>query len=419
LPQIKNLIEVNKDSILAKRAYKECFGQYFYITNGLEELRNPNFWNELIRIYLIEFHAYANVFNLKYFDTSTVPQSLLIAIYCAGYDHRKQKTKELTEYMLHLAKKNIKRIIFKPSISNAQALLIHAHTIFYHLKDIESRALLLHLNRICYNLGIHIDTNRFCDSANFNRKALFTKVLISSNWLTGSIYKAFNNFETRVDDLEYTTHCSSWQLLSKQVARKLNFQDDEAILISKLAVLNNRCADISAKLVIFPTYFQGDNYKIEEFCMNRHRELTKIHSVVIEELEVLKLKYSHCLNTIKINQELLSTFYSIISLRIFGFERASTKMISHKLICKIKYLCFQILKTAEKASYNLTLTSFYYHASFTLMSMIDHLDCEQKKELTRLLKLLSTKLLTKMENQDIFNYLIFKFGEKAINNKLI
>jgi hypothetical protein len=412
LPQIKGEIETSAYLIQKDKSGIASGKRIYRITNGLEELYNPEFWNELIRLYLIEFHRNNSIFNLKYFDLEQTPQPLLTAIYCMGYNRREMKTKELTDYMNQLEKNNIKSILFRPSLSNAQALLIHCHSLYHHFKIAEGRACLLHLVRMCYALGIHIDTDRFEDRIKYNRKAVYMKTLLV-NLFSFSVFKVFYKFEYEFE-IESQLYDISWQLLPKLILHKLKLNDDQAKLISIVTVLTGKYLDRCTQLMISAQSLPKSDSAIEDICLGKYYILKKIYSDICKEFEILRLKFSHYLDTIDLRQGLLTVLYSFCGIVILEFGRRDMVSVNQNFIYKTIDLCFKGLEAVSNVKFNQHRAYNYYYVSITLISLIKYADQHQKQEMKSTFKILSTKFLHTMKNESILPYLIFKYGEKQI-----
>jgi hypothetical protein len=410
LPQIKSEIQSSLNLIQKDQSRVISGGKLCYITNGLEELYNPEFWNELIRLYLIGVHRYNNVFNLKYFDLEQIPRPLLTAIYCMGYNRREVKTKELSDYMEQLAKNNLKSILFKPSLSNAQALLLHIRSLNYNFKIVEGRACMLHLVRMCYTLGIHIDTDRFEDWINYNRRAVYMKTL-EVNLFSYSVFKVFYKFEYEFE-FNSQLYDESWQLLPKLILDKLKLNDEEAKLISIATVLSNKYSDQCMQHMIFSQHLPKSDDIIEDICLQKYYTLKKMYSKICKEFEILRLKFAHCLGTIELNHDLLTVFYSFCGLAILEFGRRNITSVNQSLIYKTIDLCFKGLEAVSNVKFNQYRAHNYYYVSITLISLIKYADQHQKQEMKSFFKILSAKFLNVINSESILPYLIYKYGEK-------
>jgi hypothetical protein len=412
LPQIKSEIHDSLYLIQNDQSKVNSGGKLYHITNGLEELYNPEFWNELIRLYIIEFHKNINIFNLKYLDLDKIPRPLLTAIYCVGYNRRKLKTKELSDYMDQLEKNNIKSILFKPRLSNAQALLLHCKSLYYNFKVVKGRACYLHLIKMCYALGIHIDTDRFNDLGNYNRKAIYAKVL-EVNLFTYSVFKVFYKIEYEFQ-FNSQLYDASWQLLHKLVLDRLKLNDDEAKLISIATVLSNKFLDQCIHHMTFSQSLPKSDDEIENICLHKYYTLKKIYSSICKEFEILRLNFAHCLDIIDLSHDFLTVPYACAGLIILELGRRNMASVNQKFIYKSIELCFKALSTVPNVKLNQSRVFNYYYASISLITLIKYADQYQKKEMKIIFKILKTKFLHNLKNETILPYLIFNYGEKQV-----
>ncbi|KXN70178.1 hypothetical protein CONCODRAFT_163571, partial [Conidiobolus coronatus NRRL 28638] len=152
------------------------------------------------------------IFNLKHFNPKSTPSPLLAAIHYCGYQYYSQKTIELTDYMDRYSKTNLKRILLKPSLSNAQAILIYSYTHQSRGELNLARKYQSHLIHMCSALGIHIDTKMFSESTQFNRKTLFLKLAVVGNSLNGGL-KPYLNYVPDLPEFDSRLYDSKWQQL--------------------------------------------------------------------------------------------------------------------------------------------------------------------------------------------------------------
>jgi hypothetical protein len=331
-----------------------------------------------------------------------------------GYNRRKLKTKELSDYMDQLEKNNMKSILFKPSLSNAQALLLHCNSLYYNFKVVKGRACFLHVIKMCYALGIHIDTDRFDDWENYNRRAIYAKAL-EINLFTYSVFKAFYKIEFQFQfQFDSQLYDASWQLLPKLVLDRLKLNDDEAKLISIATVLSNKFLDQCMHHMIFSQPLPKSDDEIENICLHKYYTLKKIYSSICKEFEILRLNFAHCLDTIDLSHDFLTVPYACAGLVILELGRRRMTSVNQKFIYKSIELCFKALNTAPNAKLNQSRIFNYYYASISLITLIKYVDQHQKREMKAIFKVLKTKFLHILKNESILPYLIFNYGEKKV-----
>jgi hypothetical protein len=241
VPKISQIIENSNLTMNSGILLPELY-QMPPIARSLQIIFQQAFWDELVKLYINQFHPICTIFNLKHFDPKSTPSSLLAAIYYCGYHYYDQKTVELTDYMESFSKANLKRILFKPSLSNAQAILVYSYA--YQLRgDLNlSRKFQSHLIHMCSALGIHIDTKMFSESTQFNRKTLFLKLAVLGNSLNGGL-KPFLNYTPDLPEFDSGLYDSKWQQLPSNL---IKYSDPDRVkreLISTYTVIIHKFCD--------------------------------------------------------------------------------------------------------------------------------------------------------------------------------
>jgi hypothetical protein len=110
--------------------------------------------------YFKYFHPCVPLFNLVNFDPKTASESLLSAIYFASFTFQPGHPGEIYCYMQNYAKCNIKKILYKVNLTNAQTLGIYAHAFYLNGNSLLTRACISHFGRMCYALGINVDRKK-------------------------------------------------------------------------------------------------------------------------------------------------------------------------------------------------------------------------------------------------------------------
>jgi hypothetical protein len=241
VPKISKIIENSNILQNSTNLLPEVY-QMPPIARSLQMLFQQAFWDELIKLYISQFHPISTIFNLKHFDPKSTPSPLLAAIYYCGYHYYDQKTVELTDYMESFSKANLKRILFKPSLSNAQAILIYAYAYQLRGELNLSRKYQSHLIHMCSSLGIHVDTKMFSESAQFNRKTLFLKLAVIGNSLNGGL-KPFLNYIPDLPDFDRGLYDAEWQQLPSNLIKYSDHDRVKRELISTYTVIIHEFCD--------------------------------------------------------------------------------------------------------------------------------------------------------------------------------
>ncbi|KXN67341.1 hypothetical protein CONCODRAFT_87026, partial [Conidiobolus coronatus NRRL 28638] len=85
IPQIQAIISSNMENLPSSDDSSDnelFFNQHM---GDLELVYKPEFWKDLIRLYITNYQHEIPLFNLKYFDIYKISQPLLVAIYFCGY----------------------------------------------------------------------------------------------------------------------------------------------------------------------------------------------------------------------------------------------------------------------------------------------------------------------------------------------
>lgn len=160
------------------------------------------FWMSLIESYFNYFHPVCTLFSLSNFDPKTASESLLSAIYFAGFVTQFNLPEEVKSYMHEYATISIKKILFKVNISNAQALGIYSYAYYVNGKSSLSRVCLSHFARMSHALGIGINRKKLSAIDQYNRKLINNNIRLYYIWskLGPSSYDISS--EEHEDDLE-------------------------------------------------------------------------------------------------------------------------------------------------------------------------------------------------------------------------
>ncbi|KXN68271.1 hypothetical protein CONCODRAFT_9500, partial [Conidiobolus coronatus NRRL 28638] len=165
---------------------------------------------------------------IAHFDPKTAPQSLLAAIYYAGYKSQPNQPEELTLYMDSYAKANIKLLIRQCSLSAIQALVIYLLASYREGNFSLHYTCRAHATRIGYVLGIHLDNKIFSELEKYNRRLVLIKLRsinvagCNFNNLSASFLTEFGSLNTKPTE-------PKWQTLNKSSV--IYYEDDNKRLL--------------------------------------------------------------------------------------------------------------------------------------------------------------------------------------------
>jgi hypothetical protein len=345
---------------------------------GLSEIFRPEFWLELIKLYILNFHIQTPLFNLKHFDISKLPQSLLTSIYCFGYNFKADKTPELTDYMAKLSQSNVNRILFKPNLTNAKALFIHHYNYYYMGKFVEGRAILVHLTRMCHALGIHIDTKSIYNSDEFDRSSLYRNLALSHENL-GTVYNLRPGFSVEIPSFNPTLYNSHWQLLNENTNNLLNLNQIKMEHYSKLCSLANEFRDKSLDTLSFSNLANLNDEEIANVCLTKYNDLLSQSLIISLEFNKLEEQYSQYSTDLFLTYEKIQLYYLFSYLLVFEFGRLKSSQLTPQLTLKSLEISILILETLQKIDDSNNLMYFYYLLGFNLMGIYNYLNVDDRQ----------------------------------------
>jgi hypothetical protein len=407
LPQIQTFISANQNLLIYTQqvgvAKEEVvnddskFFQYIY---------SQKFWAKLIYNYIDVLHRYACLFDLKSFDINTAHKPLLIAIYCLGYRYFDDKSDKLTEYFNELASQNIRRIRFKPSLANIQALRIHQVIMNIEDKISDARAILLHMTKMSYLLGLHINTKRFSHQVVYNRNLAYTKILKLLLIMTKT-YKVDLSFEFDIPDFNIVNYNPEWHLLSPQMAEYLGYTEDERQIIAHIAAFENKYQDKLGLYLIFPNMDKFTNERIERICMDKVEKLTADYNEIMQSYITLTERYPNHVDFIDFDKGTLESSYLEIAILIFEHGRYKCKAENPVLIAKTFEFCDEFMRVTLLTKLDNVFEFYPYLIAFTYLSMSKHLNKAQMIKFNANLKELGKIFANKLSSNNLLNYLLF------------
>jgi hypothetical protein len=157
-------------------------GHILVIARPLLLISQKGFWESLMESYFKFVHPDYTLFSLIDFNPKTAPESLLSAIYFAGFVIQPSFPEEVVSYMNSYAINNIKNILFSVKLSSIQALGIYFYAFYLKGNSSLSRVCLSHFVRISHALGININTKNLSILEQYNRKLVDNKIRLYCNW---------------------------------------------------------------------------------------------------------------------------------------------------------------------------------------------------------------------------------------------
>ncbi|KXN70179.1 hypothetical protein CONCODRAFT_7323 [Conidiobolus coronatus NRRL 28638] len=414
IPQIKSIIAKNIRKVIGKASEQDNIIQMLPTAgSGLELLNKPWFWADLIRLYVLNYSGYAQLFNFDIFDPSKIPQTLLIPIYYTGYKYREHKPSKLTEYMERLFDYNFKKVIYSPSLSNLQALYIYMNDYFGSGKISLSRACLARITRMSYTLGIHIDTSRFGDSLNFERKNLFREISAFDTAFSGS-FKLKYNCIPEPPVLDPNLYKLEKYLVPDSLT---NCKYSNSRLNSLKAAMNSLkkiYGNKTIELIRFDLITATNDIELEKICIDRLSSLERAYIDLAASISRLKVEYREYAKDINDFENEFHPSRFHVALIILEYGRINQFHPSQVLLQKTLDTCDNMLNYFEL---NPGLAYFYYYLiCFTYLSLIKLASSIEKVNIiTRVNKIFNT--LKPPDEFNNLNYLMLATALKTIHKK--
>jgi hypothetical protein len=416
LPQIKHLVSKNENLLANTQENRSKIGKsYSNDFKAVDHIYNPEFWAKLIKLYIIHYHRTRAVFYLKDFDLSTISQSLLNAIYCLGYLYFDQKSDELTEYMNQFGDKNLHKIRFKPSLANIQALFIHQDIVYYKGKISEARAILLHITKMCYMLGLHRNTKRVSKSVFHARNLIYTRVLCS-HLILNKVFKVNLNFQVDSPDINKVCYGIDWQFLPKETSRLIKISQEESSLISTLTTLNIEHRDKSLFQLIFPNIDSYTNEQIYKICLEKYSSMCLSHSRYVKGYELLSNSFPEFSKLIAFDSEEFETYYLHMGILILEYGKSKSKGVNYRLVYKMANICDKLTTVALSSDIGHFFEFRFYLTVFTYLLIFKHLRRSHQNKILSNLTMFKKVLFKNLTKSNLLIYLLFDKGAELIRN---
>jgi hypothetical protein len=410
LPQVQYLISKN-NGLLANTQPSLFENSYPSVNAGKapEYIYSADFWTKLIQLYIFNHHINECLFHLSSFDIKNTHQSLLTAIYCCGYLYFDQKSEELTQYINKLNYNNVKRIRFRPSLANVQALAIHRNIYYAQGNVSEARSCLLHITKMCYMLGLHKSNTKLCKLESYMRNLIYTKVLLTHLIMTKA-YKINLNFQVDDPDLSKICYKLNSQLMTQETAKLLKFKQEERIIISMLTIGINKYLDNTRILLIFPSVELYSNEGILKLCSEKFSKATLDYTKLIKQYEVISKHFPTYIEHVKINRVIIDSFYHHLGILIFELGIFKSNGVNYKLIYKSIELCDKLLTLASISGDKSVHEFFIYLALFTCISNFKYLKQFQKSKMIGNISLFKKLSLDNLNSSTLLNHLLIEAG---------
>ncbi|KXN72362.1 hypothetical protein CONCODRAFT_4804 [Conidiobolus coronatus NRRL 28638] len=253
------------------------FRNFYYI-----DKRDIGFWSQL---------RYQRFSSIEHLTSYILNSSNVLPSQLAGerYLYFDQKSDELTEYMNRFGNRNYQRIKLKPSLANIQSLFIHQNIIYDQGNVTEARAILLHITKMCYMLGLHRNTTKLSKSA--------------------ILYKVNLNFQVDNPDMNKVCYGIDWHILPKETAEMIKFNEQERNLIATTIALSSELKARTLFQLLFPSIDSYTNEDIYKLCIDKCSNLRLSYLKCVSGYEILSNKFPEHYELISFDREEFDAYY--------------------------------------------------------------------------------------------------------------
>jgi hypothetical protein len=362
-----------------------------------------DFWTSLIESYFIYFHPQCMLFNLVNFDPKTCPESLLSAIYYAGFTMQFGHHEEVVSYMHTYAICNIKKIMHSVKLSSVQALGIYGYALALKGYPSISRACYRNLFRMGHAIGITINRKNTPALDQYNRKITHSEMIYYTNWTKLGATK----YDTLPEDdgVDIDTHDPKYQLSSPKL--NLHNNDSERIIYSifcsEFRKNHNQCVIVNNIICNY------DSNRVEMGVTELNTKTNEIYSsskASLEYLIDLYPEYKYLLNHYIL---LLRMLFLTSSLSIYGKMIESLKSNSFVTIEAIIDYCSEKWEIHSNNKYLTHMWSFGpFNSAFHLIKIYPHCTKTQRKTILTVLKSIIDFYYNEGLDVNSMNFLILK-----------
>jgi hypothetical protein len=227
------------------------------IARPLLLILQEEFWAGLMKAYFIYFHPSCTLFSLSSFNPKIASESLLSAIYFAGFIVQPKFPDEVITYMHAYAINNIKKTLFRVNIRSAQALGIYSYAYYINGNYPLHRVCMSHFGRMCYALGININQNNLPKSDQVNIRLVNNNIKLYYDW--AKLGPSLRDVASEDDEIDLDVYEPKYQfpdpglnLCNSEYERNLYsvFCSEFAKLMSLSIIINSKfCKPGSSRLI--------------------------------------------------------------------------------------------------------------------------------------------------------------------------
>jgi hypothetical protein len=381
------------------------------IARPLLLITQKSFWTGLMESYFKFLHPSCTLFSLVNFEPSTTPESLLSAIYYAGFIIQPNRPNEIGTYMHAYAITNIKKILLSVKISSSQALGLYSYALYINGNSSLSRVCLSHFARMNHALGIGVSRKNLSIIDQYNRKLIYRNVRLYYVWakLGPSSYKVVYDEN---EDKDLDIYEPKFQIPNSS----LNLYNNE-YLSTLYSVFCTQFAKLSNFNIAVNSTFcnhESKNTKQEIELLNiRANEIYNDAKVTMESLINLAPKYK---SQTSIQLNLIKAPYIGCILCIYTKMLEISKSCDFSITKVILDNCIELWNLISSNKIFISKWSWApYLVGFHLIKAYPHCSKTQKKSALFILKSIIQLFYKEGYNLNTMNFIILKTQFDLIN----
>jgi hypothetical protein len=369
------------------------------------------FWTDLMKSFFKYFHPSCTLFSLTNFDPKTASESLISAIYFAGFIYQPNFPEEIRSYMHSYAICNVKKALFSVKISSVQALGIYSVAFYLIGNSSLSRVCLSHFARMGHLLGISIKRNNLTIIDQHNRKLIYNIYKLYYNWI--KLGQSSCDVTSEEDEADLDIYEPKYQLPNSSLILFNNRKESTiySIFCSQFSKLMNLSIMINSK---FCNY---DSIRLKGEIEMLKTKVNEIYSSAKLTLESLVSSIPEYKFQILVYLEMIKAPFIASILSIYSKLFKRSKNINVDLIQAIldKGIELWALISSNKSLIEIWSWSPYMVA-FHLIQVHPHCAKKQKKTIIFILKSIIHLYHNEGYNSNSLNFIILKSQFNLINS---
>ncbi|KXN68266.1 hypothetical protein CONCODRAFT_9495 [Conidiobolus coronatus NRRL 28638] len=410
IPKIQSFMSFHKNE--SKECYRSKFQLISVIARPLLLILQETFWTGLMWSYLKYVHPFRPLFNLVNFDPKSASKSLLSAIYFAGFITQTNHSIEIYSYMQGYAMCNIKKMLFKINLSNAQALGIYAHAFYLNGNYSLSRVCLSHFGRMCNALGTGINRKKLHILDQHNRKLVHNIVKLYYNW--EKLGRPPYGLASQEDEFDLDIYEPKYQLPNSNL--NLCNNDYEGAAYSVFCCQFTKISNFT--VVVNSKFCQHDSNIIKMEIESLSSKANEIYNNTILTLEPMINLIPEYKNRITEYLNLVKCSFIVCMLCIHSKMLESSENSNLGIIQNILDKGIELWELMSSNKYLIDIWSFGpFIAGFHLIQIYPLCANNQKEKVLYILKSIIQLYYREGYNINSMNFLLLQTQLKLINDK--